>query len=125
MPSQSEPESRTDRPLDCETNAAAPMIDTILAVGFAAATFAAVSSDEEGEDGDVSAVSALGVGTATTAAFIASAAHGHNSIQSCLAQRQKNVPSKGASATATATASRPAPSLVSGATYAISAPPAP
>lgn len=71
------------------------MIDTILAVGFAAATFAAVSSDDDEGDEQASAVSTLGVGTATTAAFIASAAHGHNSIQSCLALRQKNSQTNG------------------------------
>jgi hypothetical protein len=89
------------------------MIDTLLAVGFAAATLAAASSDDEEVEG--SAVSVVGVGTATTAAFIASAAHGHNSIQSCLAQRQKSSQNKMASA-------RPAtPSvLVSQATMAAS-----
>jgi hypothetical protein len=74
---------------DCESKAAAPVIDTILAVGFAAATLAAISSDDEAEEGSPTwSVSTLGVGTATTAAFVASAVHGHNSIQTCLAQRQ-------------------------------------
>jgi hypothetical protein len=88
VPSQSAPEQAVAAsPVDCESNSAAPMIDTILAVGFAAATFAAVTAEEEEADGETwSAVSTLGVGTATTAAFVASAVHGHNSIQSCLAQ---------------------------------------
>lgn len=118
VPSQSPPEAaQISAPADCESKSAAPMIDTILAVGFAAATFAAVSA-EEGEDPEVSAVSALGVGTATTAAFIASAAHGHNAIQSCLAQRHKSSQAKVATAAA-ATTPRPG-ALASRATYAVS-----
>jgi hypothetical protein len=101
VPSQSRNEGGADgAPLDCESRSAAPLIDTILAVGFAAATFAAVSAEpEDQEDGaapDWSAVSTLGVGTATTAAFVASAVHGHNSIQSCLALKRGRTPSDAA-----------------------------
>jgi hypothetical protein len=83
------------------------LIDTILAVGFAAATFAAVSSesdDQEGASPEFSAVSTLGVGTATTAAFVASAVHGHNSIQSCLALKHGRSPADSAAETKVARA---------------------
>jgi len=97
VPAQSDSRNRaTSGTVDCESNSAAPLIDTILAVGFAAATFAAVSSEPEdqgdGTSPDWSRVSTLGVGTATTAAFVASAVHGHNSIQSCLALKQGRSP---------------------------------
>lgn len=97
------------------------MIDTLLAVGFAAATMAAVSSDDDPE-AETSAVSTLGVGTATTAAFIASAAHGHNSIQNCLAA-QHRVPSiKGGSKgdTKVASSGSAVPVLPAQATFAAS-----
>jgi len=94
--------------VDCESRSAAPLIDTILAVGFAAATFAAVSSEPEdqgdGASPEWSAVSTLGVGTATTAAFVASAVHGHNSIQSCLAQKRGHSPADSAAETKVARA---------------------
>jgi hypothetical protein len=103
VPSQSASERAGNATTDCESRSAAPLIDTILAVGFAAATFAAVSSEpEESEDGAspaFSAVSTLGVGTATTAAFVASAVHGHNSIQSCLALKQGRSPADSAAET--------------------------
>jgi hypothetical protein len=108
VPSQSGLDGGASTPLDCESRSAAPLIDTILAVGFAAATFAAVSSDsddqEDGASPGFSAVSTLGVGTATTAAFVASAVHGQNSIQSCLALKHGRSPADSAAETKVARA---------------------
>jgi hypothetical protein len=109
VPSQSRSEgSATSASVDCEGQSAAPLIDTILAVGFAAATFAAVSAGPEDQEDDASpewsAISTLGVGTATTAAFVASAVHGHNSIQSCLALKRGRTPSDSAPETKVARA---------------------
>jgi hypothetical protein len=109
VPSQSGSEGAKSAALDCESRSAAPLIDTILAVGFAAATFAAVSSEPEEQEADgaspeMAAVSTLGVGTATTAAFVASAVHGHNSIQSCLALKRGRSPADPGSETKVARA---------------------